>query len=98
MVSRDDKIFVIWPEYFDINLSRSEGRRVPKKYSVQSPRVEDIAKAAKLLGLKPIVEEDRAYPGKWWKKSGRVLVPKKLRKQKILLKIGQKLKKTKKSN
>lgn len=97
MVSRGDKIYVIWPEYFDSTLSRAEGRRVSKKYSVPSPRLEDIQKAAKLSGLKPVVEEDKAFPGKWWKKSGRILVPKKLTKQKVILKIAMKLKKIRKT-
>jgi signal recognition particle subunit SRP19 len=96
MVSRNDRIYVIYPEYFDSSLSRSQGRRVPKKYAISAPKLEDITKAAKSLGLKPIVEEDTAYPGKWWKKGGRILIPKKLTKQKILLKMAVKIKKVKK--
>jgi len=88
---------VIYPEYFDISLSRSEGRRVPKKFAVPAPRLEDIVKAAKLAGLKPIVEEERSFPGKWWKKSGRIIVPKTHKKTKILLKMATKLKKVKKA-
>ena len=97
MVSREDKKLVIYPEYFDSTLSVKDGRKVPKKYAVPSPKLEDITKAAKLVGLKPIVEENSAYPGKWWKKSGRILVPKKYKKRKILLKMASKLKKGKKS-
>ena len=96
MVSRGDRIVVIYPEYFDASLSRSEGRKVAKKHAVQSPKLEDITKAAKLAGLKPIVEEDRSYPGKWWKKSGRLIVPKKFKKTKIIQKMASKLKKGKK--
>ena len=96
MVSRGDRIVVIYPEYFDAGLSRSEGRRVPKKSAVHSPKLEDITKAAKLAGLKPIVEEERSYPGKWWKKSGRIIIPKKFRKTKIIQKMATKLNKGKK--
>lgn len=95
MVSKGDRICVIYPEYFDITLSRREGRRVAKKYAVQSPRLEDIIKAAKAVGLRPVVEDNVAYPGKWWKSSGRILIPKKLKKTAVLIKIGIKLKKMK---
>jgi signal recognition particle subunit SRP19 len=88
---------VVYPEYFDVGLSRSEGRKVAKKYAIQSPKLEDITKAAKLAGLKPIVEEERSYPGKWHKRSGRIIVPKKFKKTKILQKMASKLKKTKKN-
>ena len=97
MVSREDKKLVIYPEYFDSGLSLKHGRKVSKKLAVQSPKLEDIAKAAKLAGLKPTIEENSAYPGKWWKKSGRILVPKKYKKRKVLIKIASKLKKGKKS-
>ena len=95
VVSRGDRIYVIYPEYFDINLSRSDGRKVAKKYAVQSPRLEDLTRAAKAVGLRPIVEENVSYPGKWWKKSGRILVPKNMKKSQMLIKMGTKMKKMK---
>jgi len=97
VVSRGDRIYVIYPEYFDITLSRSDGRKVAKKYAVPSPRLEDITRAAKAVGLRPIVEENVAYPGKWWKKSGRIIVPKKMKKSQMLIKMGSKMKKMKRS-
>ncbi len=91
MVSRDEEKFVIWPSYFDKTRSRLQGRRVAKKHAVEKPAVDAIAKAAKSLGLNPVVEKERAYPANHWKKSGRVLVDKKTTKSKLLVQIANRL-------
>ena len=85
MVSKDEDKYVVWPHYFDKSFSRLNGRRVAKKYSVDKPNVENIAKAAKSLGLNPVLEKDASHPSWIWKKEGRVLVDKKQAKSKILI-------------
>ena len=77
MVGKKDGKYVIWPAYFDRNLSRDEGRKVPLKLAVENPSVEKIAKAAVALRLNPVIEEDARYPSKHWENRGRVLVDKK---------------------
>jgi signal recognition particle subunit SRP19 len=72
---RTDKI-IIWPTYLDSAASRSDGRRVTKRYALKSPALDEITEAARTLELDPVVEPDKAYPAFWWKKSGRVLVKK----------------------
>ena len=52
---------VIWPAYIDSELSRAEGRRVPKDLAVEEPTVEEIAKAVQQIGYDAIVERDKAY-------------------------------------
>ena len=37
-----DKPIVIYPEYFDFNLKRSEGRKVPANISVKRPIVDEL--------------------------------------------------------
>ena len=37
------KPIVIYPEYFDYRLKRSEGRRVPLSEAVKSPKVEELS-------------------------------------------------------
>ena len=37
-----DKPLVIYPEYFDFNLKRSEGRKVPLNQSVKKPDIDEI--------------------------------------------------------
>ena len=46
MVSKDDHKLIIWPIYFEKNISRSKGRKIAKKFSLEKPDVEKIAKAA----------------------------------------------------
>ncbi|UCE36638.1 MAG: signal recognition particle subunit SRP19/SEC65 family protein, partial [Thermoplasmata archaeon] len=65
------------------------GRRVPKALACPTPTVEDIEKAAKSLGLNPVVEKDKSYPRYWYKKRGRVLVEKKMQKSELLKKISE---------
>ncbi len=91
MVSRDEEKFVLWPSYFDKTRSRLQGRRVSKKHAIEKPTTEAIAKAAKSLGLNPVVEKERAYPADHWKKNGRVLVDKKTAKSKLLVQIANRL-------
>ena len=67
MVSRDEDKYVVWPVYFDKSVSKLGGRKVPKKHAVEKPSLENIAKAAKSLGLHPVLEKNRACPSKHWK-------------------------------
>ena len=92
MVSRGDNKFVIYPIYFDKTFSKLSGRKVSLKNAVEKPNIEDIAKAAKSLGLNPILEKESAHPSHPWRKEGRILVDKKNSKSKILVSISKFLK------
>ena len=65
---------VIWPAYFDADLTRSQGRRVPEDLAVSQPSVEEIAKAVQQVGYDAVVERDVAYPREHYTERGRVLV------------------------
>ena len=80
--------WVIWPVYFDANVSRKEGRKVSKELAIKNPSIDDIYKAAKKLGLNP-VKEEKAYPKRWWRKEGRLLIDKKGKKMEIIKKIAE---------
>ena len=91
MVSRDENKYVVWPVYFEKSISRLAGRKVPRKHAVDKPSIEDIVKAAKALGLKPVLEKSASHPSRNWKKEGRVLIDKKDAKGKLLTQIANKL-------
>ncbi len=91
MVSKDEDKYVVWPIYFDKSVSRLSGRKVSKKHAIEKPNIEAIAKAAKSLGLHPILEKDRAHPSRRWKKEGRVIVDKKESKSKVLVQIASRM-------
>ncbi|MGM0606004.1 MAG: signal recognition particle subunit SRP19 [Halobacteriota archaeon] len=64
---------VIYPAYFDVELSRSAGRRVPKDLAVEDPTVEEIAKAVQQVGYDATIERDVTY-SREYDPRGRVLV------------------------
>ena len=65
---------IIWPAYFDVDLSRSEGRRVAASMAVPEPTVEEIAKAVQQVGYDATIERDKAYPRHPMDVTGRVAV------------------------
>lgn len=46
---------IIWPQYFDKNLSHSEGRKVSLEYAISEPTVNDISRALKRLQIPNII-------------------------------------------
>ncbi len=88
-----DKV-MIWPVYLDSKTSRTSGRKLPKRHSVESPTIHEIERASKTLTLNPVVETDKIYPGtkNWWDAKGRVLVDKKGRKVDVLKSIADRVK------
>jgi len=79
---------IIWPVYIDSQKSKKEGRRIPKKDAVSSPKLREISSAAKKLQLNPQVENNKSYSRSWWESSGRVSVDKKMAKREVLIKIS----------
>ena len=91
MVSRGEDKYVVYPIYFDKSVSKLSGRKVSRKNAVEKPSAENIVKAAKSLGLNPVLEKDIAHPSRHWKKEGRVLIDKKDSKSKLLRQIASRL-------
>ena len=67
-------MITIWPQYLDKNLSISQGRKISKDDCVKEPTLSEIERALKRLNLPYNVQKEFSYPGKWYEKSGRVLV------------------------
>ena len=57
-----DIAITLWPEYFDINLTRAQGRRLPKELCVKNPDLDIIAKGAMMLDLEFEILENMSYP------------------------------------
>lgn len=83
---------IIWPANIDSKKTVREGRKIPKKYALSTPKMREISRAASKLGLNPEVEKDKSYPKSWWESSGRVIVDKKQPKRDILIKISNTIK------
>jgi len=88
-----DKL-VIWPIYFDIARTRSEGRMVSHQDAVNEPNLDMIITASIKSGLKPEIEREKKHPKTWHKPeaAGRILVAKKGSKSATLKKIAGSLK------
>lgn len=80
---------IIWPHYFDRRVSRSDGRRVPVRISVEKPNLDRIVAAAEAAGLRFEIEENASHPFHWWEKSGRILVMSEEPKTKLVKIISQ---------
>ena len=93
MPKYDDNRIIIWPEYFDINLTRKEGRRVPKKMAVSSPSSDDLFRACNKLKLSPELETDKSFPRQWYAGKGRVKINGKYPKTTAIKHIAKRLKK-----
>jgi signal recognition particle subunit SRP19 len=88
---RKQNKIVLWQVYFDVNKTRMEGRRVPKKLAIPSPKLEEIQQAAKRMGLQPEMVPDAAHPSSPWQKTGLLIIPKKDSKVETLRKIAKEL-------
>lgn len=84
----------LYPCYFDINLTRSEGRRVSKAHSIEHPSLALLSRAAKYSGVTVVSEEkDASHPARWFAGEGRISVEYEGSKEELLRKVGEKLNK-----
>ena len=81
---------VIWTVNLDSKKSRSEGRRMPKRFAVPNVKLSELAEACKELGI-PFRVEEKRYPRCWWEDGGRVVVEKRGTKTKMMVEIAAKI-------
>ena len=91
------KPVVIYPEYFDYRLKRSEGRKVPLSEAVKSPKVEELSSILSNLGCDFQLNKG-CHPGNWFKTGGSLKVNSKFSKTQLLHKLGSSLKKLRQTN
>ena len=85
-----DVAITIWPEYFDINRTRAQGRRVPKSLCVANPNLDILAKGAMILDLEFEVFENMSYPQAPRSKHGCIKIEKGImKKSELLPKLGE---------
>jgi len=79
----DGKI-IVWPANLDSTKTRLEGRKIPKGQSVQAPRVDELAEAARRLSVDAEITPQKSRPRNWWEKTGYITVPKKSSRTELL--------------
>ena len=88
-----DKL-VIWPIYFDVALSRKDGRMVSNQDAVNDPNLDMLITAALKSGFKPEIEREKKHPKTWHQEdaSGRILISRNGSKSAALKKIAMSMK------
>ncbi len=87
---KDYDRYIFWLVYFDSELKRREGRRVPLSSATRVPTLPELSEACRRLNLQPQPQIAR-YPSLPSKESGYVSVPKANPKHALLLKIAKEL-------
>ncbi|MGC8660993.1 MAG: signal recognition particle subunit SRP19/SEC65 family protein [Nitrososphaeria archaeon] len=82
---------VIWLDYFDSSLSRSQGRRVPKNLSVSNPRPEPFMDALKKMNIEAQQLEAR-HPKRNNRRTFYIQAKRTIPKQQLLRKLAQSVK------
>ncbi len=83
--------YVIWLDYFDSELKRTQGRRAPLNSATRAPTLQELSEACRRLNLQP-VEQAARYPSSS-RDSGYVSVVKAKgqTKQPLVLKVAREL-------
>lgn len=56
------KFQLIYPCYFDINRTHSQGRRMPKEFCVENPLAKTMGDYLKMIGMPCVLEPDKTHP------------------------------------
>jgi signal recognition particle subunit SRP19 len=82
---------IIWPSYLEGTLSRSDGRRIPKSLARRDVIIEEIYRAAQELGLNPELQKNASHPRTPWRKTGLIMVDKRMPKTRLLRELARKI-------
>jgi signal recognition particle subunit SRP19 len=92
MAMKDYDHVIVWINYFNQKLTRSDGRRLKQEQCISDPSLNELIDAAKSAGFEIASHNDKArYPKKPHIRSGYIMLPKTAIKTKILDKISKEL-------
>ena len=92
-----DKPIVLYPEYFDFNLKRSEGRKIPINISVKKPSVDELYSITRNIGAE-VKKSSKSHPSNWSAELGSINLFYDGKKMELLHKIGKELKNLRKTD
>ena len=87
---KDYERYVVWLDYFNSELKRNEGRRVPLSTATRAPTLEELDSACRRLNLQPSSSKAR-FPPFPQRESGYASVQKSKPKQALILRIAREL-------
>ena len=82
--------YVIWLDYFNSELKRREGRRVPLNSATRAPSLQELGEACRRLNIQPLPQVAR-FPLSPTRESGYVSVEKAKPKQVLVMKVAKEL-------
>ncbi len=86
-----DGMVVVWPSYFDKNLTRMQGRKIPNNLAASNVTLKILEMAAESSGFEFESEPDKQYPRGFSDKNGYLLVanPENHKKKRVLLMLAK---------
>ena len=69
-----DGMIIFWPAYFDRNLSRSQGRRLPSNLAALDVTLNLLKTAAESSGFEYELEPEKRYPKDWTQAKGYIVI------------------------
>lgn len=87
---KDYERYVVWLDYFNSELKRNQGRRVPMSAATRAPKLEELTDACRRLNLQPSTQP-ASFPRNGRPDSGYVSVKKVRPKQALLARIAKEL-------
>ncbi len=82
--------YVIWLDYFNSELKRREGRRVPLNSATRAPTLQELGEACRRLNIQPVTQTAR-FPLTPTKESGYVSVAKAKPKHTLVMRVAKEL-------
>ena len=87
---KDYDRYIFWLDYFDSELKRAQGRRVPLSSATRAPTLPELGEACRRLNLQP-QPQTAHYPSMPARESGYVSVVKTAGKHALLLRVAKEL-------
>jgi len=86
-----DGMLVVWPSYFDKDLSRLQGRRIPTNLAASNVTLKILEMAAESSGFEYESEPDKQYPRGFSDKNGYLVIsnPENHKKKRVLLMLAK---------
>ena len=86
-----DGMLVIWPAYFEKDLSRMQGRKIPSNLAASNVTLKILEMAAESSGFEYEIEPDKQYPRGFTNKNGYLLIanPENHKKKRVLLMLAK---------
>jgi signal recognition particle subunit SRP19 len=93
---KDYDYVILWLDYFNKNLSRTNGRKIKKDQAIFDPTLSDLISAARESGFDPKndqINDGARYPRRAFVKSGYIALPKNesFKKNKLIITLAQRM-------